>query len=353
MSTLTSAGETPAVVQPEARKRGCLFYVRRGLLALVLLLVALPILGIVYQQAAEASDRQTYPAPGQQVDIGGFSLHIHCIGEGSPTVILEAGTGGSSLDWSLVQPAIAQTTRVCAYDREGYGWSDSADHPRSSQQVAADLHTLLTNAHIDGPYILVGHSIGVIHNQAYADQYPDAVAGLLMVDRPPVEYYLNAGLSDDEIVATELGTGALSMARLLTTLGIARLANFVPSPVSGDLPPELRPVYNASAFQTRYYASLMEEYGILGANYRYAAALPPLSSELPLVMLFSDPQASTDPLASEYEQARMAYAARYPRAAVISAEGSNHFIQVQRPDLVIQTLEDLVAAARTGQPLDQ
>ena len=110
----------------------------RVLLIFVTSLVACNLVGFIYQQAAEASDKQAFPPPGQMVDVGGYRLHIHCMGEGSPAVILEAGTGGSSLDWSLVQPDAAVTTRVCAYDRAGYGWSDSASSPRTSQQVAAE-----------------------------------------------------------------------------------------------------------------------------------------------------------------------------------------------------------------------
>jgi hypothetical protein len=175
MSTTAAAAQ----VQPQSTrpKRSRLFRLGRGLLIVFVIWLALNLLGIVYQQAAEASDKQAYPPPGQMVDVDGYRLHIYCVGEGSPTVILEAGTGGSSLDWSLVQPAIAETTRVCAYDRQGYAWSDDGTHPRSSQQVVTDLHMLLTHARVEAPYVLVGHLIGAIHVQAYVDQYPDEVAG--------------------------------------------------------------------------------------------------------------------------------------------------------------------------------
>jgi len=85
------------------------------------------------------------------VDIGGYRLHINCTGTGSPTVILDAGLGGTSLDWSLVQPAVARFTRVCSYDRAGYGWSDTGPGPRTSQQIVQELHLLLVHAQVSGP----------------------------------------------------------------------------------------------------------------------------------------------------------------------------------------------------------
>src|SRR5436305_1472358 len=128
----------------------------RGLAALFGLLVVLGLIGASYEAIAAAGDAQRYPAPGQLVDVDGERLHIQCIGTGSPTVVLDAGLGGSSLDWNLVQAAIGQTTQVCAYDRAGLGWSDPGPAPRSPRQIANELHTLLTNAGLPGPYILVG-----------------------------------------------------------------------------------------------------------------------------------------------------------------------------------------------------
>ena len=92
------------------------------------------------------------PAPGQLVDVGGYKLHINCIGEGSPTVILEAGWGDYSTTWAYVQPEVAKNTRVCSYDRAGHGWSDPSPHPRTASWRVDELHTLLVNANVQGPY---------------------------------------------------------------------------------------------------------------------------------------------------------------------------------------------------------
>jgi pimeloyl-ACP methyl ester carboxylesterase len=129
-----------------------------------------------------ARDAERYPAPGQQVDVGGYRLHIQCVGEGSPTVLLDAGLGGFSLDWSLVQPELAANNRVCAYDRAGYGWSDPGPQPRTPSHIADELHTMLVNAGVQGPYVLVGHSAAGKHVRFYATRYPQDVVGMVLVE---------------------------------------------------------------------------------------------------------------------------------------------------------------------------
>lgn len=121
-------------------------------------------------------------APGKLVDIGGTRLHLNCSGTGSPVVILEAGFPGSSLDWTLVQPGVAEFTRVCSYDRAGFGWSEKGQMPRSSTQIAEDLKSLLTNGNIPGPYILGGHSMGGLYVRAFARKFPHLVSGMVLVD---------------------------------------------------------------------------------------------------------------------------------------------------------------------------
>src|SRR5947209_14532237 len=151
-----------------------------GILSLTL--VGLLLLGLLSQAIASAVDASHYPPPGKLVDIGGYRLHINCTGTGSPTVILDAGLGSTSLDWSKVQPGVARFTRVCSYDRAGYGWSDSGPGPRTSQQIVKELHLLLVHAQINGPYVLVGHSVGGLNMRLYAYRYPQEVAGMVLLD---------------------------------------------------------------------------------------------------------------------------------------------------------------------------
>jgi len=133
-----------------------------------LVLVIFLVVGYAYQARTTAADFERLPAPGQRVDVGGHSLHIFCQGEGSLTVIVDAGNGDFSLGWRLVQSQVAQRTRICTYDRAGYGWSDPGPSPRTARQIATELHALLLNAGIEGPYLLVGHSLGGYNVRMYA-----------------------------------------------------------------------------------------------------------------------------------------------------------------------------------------
>src|ERR1043166_103626 len=123
--------------------------------------------------------------PGRLVDVGGWRLHLNCTGEakpGAPTVILEAGVGDFSVEWSLVQPGVAGFARVCSYDRAGDGWSDLGPHPRTMHQIVYELHTLLERAGERPPYVLVGHSYGGWLVRLYQATYPAEVAGMVLVE---------------------------------------------------------------------------------------------------------------------------------------------------------------------------
>ncbi len=131
---------------------------------------------------AEAADAKTYPPPGQLVDVGGHRLHINCTGTGSPTVVIVSGLGDWSTSWGVVQPEVAKTTRVCTYDRAGLGWSDASSLPSDAAQFAKELHTLLQNANVPGPYVMVGHSLGGFIVRIFAHDYASEVAGVVLID---------------------------------------------------------------------------------------------------------------------------------------------------------------------------
>ncbi len=143
---------------------------RRVLLIFALLIVLLVGAGLLYQGIASAHDASSYPPPGKLIDVGGYRLHLYCTGAGrpgSPTVILEEGFGATSLGWSKVQPGVTSFTRVCSYDRAGFGWSDTGPLPRTAGRMITELHTLLARAGVPGPYVLVGHSFGGLIMRLY------------------------------------------------------------------------------------------------------------------------------------------------------------------------------------------
>lgn len=131
-----------------------------------------------------------FPAiPGKRFDVGGYQLHIHCSGSGSPTVIVDVGLGDDSTDWTPIQQAVSTNTRICVFDRPGYGWSDFGPSPRTSNRIASELEILLEQAEIAPPYILVGHSFGGYNIRVFAANNPQMVAGMVLVDASHEDQY--------------------------------------------------------------------------------------------------------------------------------------------------------------------
>jgi len=158
----------------EKRKKN---FVRATAITIILLLS-------VTASAQPRGDSPQPAPPGQLVDIGGYRLHLNCVGRSGkgPAVVLIAGSGDFSFDWSLVQPGVSHYACVCSYDRAGLAWSDPGPTPRTMKQDAYELHTLLAVAGIKAPYVLVGHSIGGLIARVYGEQYPKEVAGMVLVD---------------------------------------------------------------------------------------------------------------------------------------------------------------------------
>ncbi|HEY1659767.1 MAG TPA: alpha/beta hydrolase, partial [Candidatus Sulfotelmatobacter sp.] len=157
-------------------------WLRNLLIGLAVALAITAAAGAIYQEIGTEKDRHAYPMPGDFVDIGGYRIHIDCLGHGSPAVILDSGLGDSFISWEKVQPKIAQFTRVCSYDRAGLGYSDSSPRPRTSRDMAEGLHVLLQKSGIPSPYILVGHSMAGYNVRIYQNLYPAEVVGMVLVD---------------------------------------------------------------------------------------------------------------------------------------------------------------------------
>jgi pimeloyl-ACP methyl ester carboxylesterase len=158
------------------------------------LLIAVVAMTVPHRAAAQTASAAPPPI-GQLVDIGGRPLQLNCTGQGSPTVIVENGSSGFSIEWALVQPPVAAFTRICTYDRAGYAWSDRGPEENTVEETMDDLHHLLAVARVAGPYVLVGHSIGGMYVRAYQRRYPADVVGLVLVDATSEEdlEYLSNG----------------------------------------------------------------------------------------------------------------------------------------------------------------
>jgi pimeloyl-ACP methyl ester carboxylesterase len=156
-------------------------YLRRVVKAGLAAFLFLALVGTTYQSVATALERRELERPGRFVDVGGHQLHIHCLGQGMPTVVLEAAAGGMSAAWGWVQPELAGATRVCSYDRAWLGWSEGGDEAYSPGRTLEELHTLLFNANEQGPFVLVGHEFGATVVRDFASRFGSETAAVILV----------------------------------------------------------------------------------------------------------------------------------------------------------------------------
>ena len=334
------------------RSRGLWRWTKRVLIGLAGLVVFLLLAGVVYQFVATKIDEYRYPAPGEMVEVGGYSLHLYCTGEeGAPTVVMDSGAGGSVLDWQLVQPEVAGFARVCTYDRGGAGWSEPGAQPRTSEQFVEELHTLLGNAAFQKPYVLVGHSLGGTNMQLYASQYPDEVAGMVLVD---------SALEDlDLLSTTESLQGSPVWIKVLATIGVVRLVNML-GPVGypfSELPPDSVDEALAINSRTRQLYESADEVSSLRESFEEQLAAPMSLGDKPLIVLTAGPlqlegmglsQEQIDQMDEAHTRTQAALTQGSQNSEQIIAEDSGHYIHLEQPDLVVDAIRQVVEAARNG-----
>lgn len=333
------------------------------ILAVPLTLLILLLLGMGYQLVGGMLDERVYPPRGKLIDVGGYRLHLFAEGEGSTTVVMDAGLGHTAQIWSLVLPAVASFTRACAYDRAGYGWSDSGPQPRTSMQIVKELHTLLNNAGIPAPYVLVGHSFGGLNMYLYALEYPDEVAGLILVDALSKDiltdnpYELRWFISVNRI--------KFRIQSLLTRLGLFRLYILIRGPYAAmtfvkSLPQAVqRPLL--STFMRRTFHAAALESSTLGESVREVNALskqkasPPLT--IPLTVLahgipdmFAGRMSPEETQEGERRWRRLqtALADLSTQGKLVIAEKGGHKIHIDDPALVIETIREMVEGIQKG-----
>jgi pimeloyl-ACP methyl ester carboxylesterase len=321
-------------------------WTKRVLTGLAGLVVVLLLAGATYQFIATKIDESKYPPLGRLVDVGGYRLHLYCTGEGTPTVVLDAGLGGGALDWSTVQPEVSKFARVCAYDRAGMAWSDSGVRPRTSRQVVTELHALLGNAGVQAPYVLVGHSIAGIHVQLYASQYPDQVAGVVLVDSSHEDQLNRKGM-------TQIPSFYPPLIKALSPFGVVRLMDLVGTP-SPNIPPKVEAQRAAIYSHTRSMYSYADEISAIPVSMEQLRAAPMRLGDKPLIILTHGMkeanQAGSPEGAEQAEQAwtelQVELARRSSSGRQIIAEKSGHYIQFDQSDLVIDAIRQVVEATR-------
>ena len=242
-------------------------------------------IGALYQAVGTAVDRRTYPAPGQLVDVGGFQMHIYCTGEGRPTVILDHVGAANSAEWALIQPIVAAQTRVCAYDRAGFGWSEAGPGPRDAEHNAQELHTLLANAGITGPFVFAGHSFGGNVGRVYAADFPAEIAGLVLVD-PGLSLHRPGVPQDIDAQWQTQDAGFMQAAPWLARVGLLRLmAALSLMPGHGDLPLPQGNAFDAFQKTNQFYNTLKAQNLAVEDTSAQVLAAETHLGDLPLIVL--------------------------------------------------------------------
>jgi pimeloyl-ACP methyl ester carboxylesterase len=310
--------------------------------------------------------RQAGWPPGRLVDIGTHRLHLHCAGEGSPTVVLDAALGASSLSWSLVQPPVARVTRACAYDRAGFGWSDGGPLPRTAGRIADELYQLLRHGDVSGPYVLVGHSYGGLVMRLFASRHKDEVAGLILIE-PAIPEEWTAPTSEQQalirrgtllcrygagaarsgiarVVSLLVRLRALPAARALVALvsrgGLRRDDEGILAPI-WKLPPEARRVLGGMWTRPEFFEALGSQIEsiCLSATETLREADQDLGS-LPLVVI-SSAAATERRLAADLALARQSKQGRQ-----MLAPDSGHWVPLDAPQVVIDAIVEMVGQTR-------
>ncbi len=321
---------------------------RRIVFGLILIVLILAVAGFLYENISEARDRRFNPMPGRLVDVNGHRMHIDCDGEGVPAVILDSGLGDSYISWRQVQPQIAKFVRVCSYDRSGLGYSDSTSAPRTSKAIAEELHALLTAAGVAPPYVLVGHSMAGYDVRLFASLYRNEVAGMVLVDasHPEQEHRFPPEIRNLE------GSWRREAEFMEYTMpfGIPRLMGLCDEDIR-------QRAAECNWRNAREGAAEMNSFPESAAQAAAAGSL----GDMPLAVLSHDPDKPSSELPPDlakptndaWEKMQEDLAHLSTRGTQAIAKNSAHYIQSDRPDIVIEAVHSVVEQARKNQSASQ
>jgi pimeloyl-ACP methyl ester carboxylesterase len=325
-------------------------------------LFVIMLLGWLWRRGAKAKAELAarYPAPGKLVDVGGYRLHLNSQGQGGPTVVMESGNGNFSLNWGRVPREVAKFTRVCTYDRAGLGWSDRSLQSRTAHNLVEDLHTLLERSGVEPPYVLVGHSLGGMLIRLYAHEHPDQVVGMVLVDSSHEEQLLRfpEALLRLSRRADKLMSGVLRVMQLLIASGVLALApklfprQMLIMAVEEDKD-AFRGVVSADA---KNLLTMQEEMAVANDHFAAVRAAHITSlGDIPLIVLSHGKELPMPGLPPEaihefdqtFQQMHVELTALSSKGKRIIAEQSGHYIQFDQPELVIESIREVVEAVRS------
>jgi pimeloyl-ACP methyl ester carboxylesterase len=305
--------------------------------------------GWVFQRVAEHRDTARYPPPGELHPVNGRLMHIHCRGEGRPTIIVEQGIGGPSIDWNEINDRMAKITRVCDYDRAGMGYSEPAYEPTSAIDVVRNLHALLDEAKIDDDVVFVGWSAGGLYAREYYRQFPERVKGMVLVDSPHEQTLQRMPPQP----SNRENLDRLMRKYYLAQFGWLRLNGEIEDMyVDSPLPEHDRQRLVAIFQKSHTFRTLVDEG--LGLEQDFSkGATPPNLGDLPVIVIAEG--APRHPYLKEnlalLHELQREIAGLSTDGRFVIAGKSAHFIHRTEPDLILQAAQDVVEAVRSGVPL--
>jgi pimeloyl-ACP methyl ester carboxylesterase len=313
----------------------------RWVLTPVIGVLALASIGATYGNIAGTDDLDSYATPGTLYDVGGHRLHLDCRGHGSPTVVLSNGLGEVSASWARITGPAAATTRVCAYDRAGQGWSDDAASPQDGLQSAKDLHTLLAAAGEHGPVVMVGHSTGGTYAMTYAASYPDQVAGLVLLDSSSPEQFTRMPAYPSQYALMRRG---LALLPTLHRLGLNQLlapASHLPKPAADTV--------TALSSTTQASRNQRDEVSVIPEVFTQAQALTTLDDRPLAVLTAGENSRGTDGWAAAQDALAALSTNRIHRTVDSSHTG---LLEDVRPAAQsVRAITDVIASVRTHTPI--
>jgi pimeloyl-ACP methyl ester carboxylesterase len=304
-----------------------------GLFAMIIILILL---------IAPIASMAAPPPPGRLVDVGGsgINMHIYCTGEGSPTVVLDAGLNGGTMSWAGVQEQVSNHTRVCSYDRAGMSWSEPGPKPRTYMRIADELHALLQAAGEEGPYVLVGHSVGAHTVRFFVQEYPTDIVGIVLVD-PAHENILSTDLIPiiQQIQGTYVGYAHGGFWRSILNPG------FIMGVEGPDVPLEilnnLEVVYSPKSLHTAAdeLAAMYETVHALNATNIEGAG-----GDKPTIVLSADNEIAQLTGALEHHKELASLSTRGEHILV----PGGHNIHYEHPEVVAEAILNIVNSVRQG-----
>lgn len=310
--------------------------------------------GISYQFLGSKLDEKKYPPPGQMIDVGGYKMHLHCSGKRGPNVILDSGLGMDSTQWLLVQEKIAKFAHVCSYDRAGYRWSEASPYPRTSANIVRELHTLLANAKISPPYILVGHSFGGANVQLYAKTYPNEVAGLVLVDSANDKIFDYMPKEPHKNLMEKCLSNRL-VAVIASYFGVQRFVIHLPifAKYINMFPDYAKETILANQSSTQQIKTKIEEEDHLKESMEQVKNANPYFKDLPLTVIAAGrsyhQNAKNEQWREYYQQLYEVWrylqqdlAKRSTKGKLVIAENSDHMIPWHQPEIIAQAVQSMV-----------